>query len=106
MDRARHFLGQKRIDATLARDSAVAGKSRGDDLDMKMRLALRARAGMAGMTLGIVADDEPRRLQRGGELGSDAIGDTHASEARSGHRGVKANSRRGNSDDTGAPGMS
>lgn len=89
MNGARHFLGQECIDSALTRDSALAGKGGRDDLDMEMRLTLRARAGMAGMALGIIADDEPRRLQRRGELGLDTVGDTHACEARSGDGGVK-----------------
>src|SRR6185437_8187137 len=76
VDRTRHFLGQKRVDAALTGDPTVAGEGRRDDLDVEMRLALRARAGMAGMALGIVADHKTRRLQRRGELGPDAIGNT------------------------------
>jgi hypothetical protein len=44
---------------------------------------------MTGVAVGVVADDEPRRLQRGGELGPDTVGDTHALEVKSGDRRVK-----------------
>src|SRR5258708_29170484 len=46
-----------------------------------MSLALRARPRMTGVAMGVVADDEPRRLQRGGELGANTVGDAHALEA-------------------------
>ena len=94
MNRARHFLGQKRVYAALTDDTAVAGKSRRDNLDMEMRLAFRACAGVAGMALGVVAYDETRRLQRRSELCPNAIGDTHAIEFGGGDGGVKANNRR------------
>lgn len=77
VDRSCHLLRQQRVDPALAGEAAEAGEGGRDDLDMEMRLALRACRRMAGMTLGIVADDKPRRLQRHGQFLSDAIGDTH-----------------------------
>jgi hypothetical protein len=77
MDRPGKLLGQRRIDGPLALDSAPAGKGAGHDLDSEMALATRPRAGMAGMTMGIVENFQPGRLEGAFEFGADAVGDGH-----------------------------
>ena len=73
----RELLGQEAVDATLAGDAALAGESGRNDLDAEMRLTFGTRPGVAGMAVRVVMDDEPKRLETGGKLGVDALGDGH-----------------------------
>src|SRR5690349_15555143 len=67
MNRAGEFLGQEAIDSALAGDAAFADESGRDDLDVEMRLPFGTRSGMAGMAMRFVVNNEPERLETGGE---------------------------------------
>src|SRR5690242_12264162 len=59
------------VDAALPRDAAEAGELRRDDLDPKMRLALRTGTGMARMAVRFIDDREADRTQRAPQLALD-----------------------------------
>src|SRR5579864_242869 len=80
VNRASELLGQEAVDPALAGDAAFADESGRDDLDAEMRLALRTRPGMTGMAVRFVVNNEPERLETGGELGADARGNGHGSD--------------------------
>ena len=77
VDWAGELLGQEAIDSALSSDAAFPGESGGDDLDAEMRLAFGTRPGMAGMAVRFVVNDEPERLETGGELGANALCNGH-----------------------------
>lgn len=79
MDRTGELLGQEAIDSPLSSDAAFPGESGGDDLDAEMRLAFGPRPGMPSMAVRFVVNDEPERLETGGELGANAVGNGHGS---------------------------
>jgi hypothetical protein len=77
--RAGEFLGQEAIDSALTGDAAFPGESGRNDLDAEMRLTFGTRPGMAGMAVRLVMNGEPERLEAGGELGTDTLGNGHGS---------------------------
>ena len=79
MDPAGKFLRQNAINPPLPGDTAFTDESSGDDLDAEMCLPFGTRSGMAGMAVRLVLDDEPHRLEPGGKLGADALGNGHGS---------------------------
>jgi hypothetical protein len=58
------FFGQRRIDHPVALDPALAGESRCNDMDPEMGFTARPRAGIAGVTMGIIDDAKARRVER------------------------------------------
>jgi len=79
VNRTGEFLGQEAVDPALAGDATFTRESGRDDLDAEMRLAFGPRPGMAGMAVRLVLNDEPERLETGGELGADTLGNGHGS---------------------------
>jgi hypothetical protein len=77
VNRAGELLGQEAIDAALAGDAAFPSKSGRNDLDAEMRLTFGTRTDMAGVAVRLVMNDEPERLEAGGELGTDTLGNGH-----------------------------
>ena len=77
MDLQGHFLLERGIDEALALQPALAVKGGRYDLYPEMRLAARARAGMAGMTVRLVHDFEPHRVERDSKLFSDPVCNIH-----------------------------
>jgi hypothetical protein len=80
MNRTCQLLCQQPVDPPLARNSRLSRENLRNYIDMKVCLAPRSGPGMASMAVRLVADREPNRVQPGGELGVDAIGDAHDEE--------------------------
>jgi hypothetical protein len=77
MNVARHEIAERAEHHALALDPAFALERRRDDRELKMGLALRARAGVAGVAGGVVLELETGGRERGGEAPADGIGDGH-----------------------------
>ena len=71
------LLGQQAVNPALAGDAALALEGGCHDLDAEMRLALGSRTGVTGVAMRLVVDGEPKRVQLGGKLGSDSLGNGH-----------------------------
>jgi hypothetical protein len=77
VDVGSHQVAERRIDHALTVDRAPAGERLGDDGQAKMRLALRAGAGMPGVPGRFVHQLKPRGAQRRVEAAPDPSGDLH-----------------------------
>ena len=64
VDRPFQLVRQDLVDATLAVDPTDPVEGRGNHRHMEMRLAFRPGAGVPGMAVGVVLDDQAFRLER------------------------------------------
>src|SRR5438552_19172734 len=75
VDIGSELFGEDAADEALAGDPALSREGRRDDGDLEMAFAFVARAGMAGMAIGLVDDVEPSRVQPGAQFRVDRLGD-------------------------------
>jgi hypothetical protein len=66
MDLAGHFRCESGVDKALPLEAAPTMEGSGNDLDAKVGLAARAGACVSGMSLGLVDDFKPERIESAG----------------------------------------
>lgn len=90
VDTALHLVGQRRINHAVALEPALPAEGLRHDIKPVVSLAARARAGMAGVLVGLVVD--PQTLGRESLLqlfGNAVLGSLHAQDK--GSQTVKVN---------------
>lgn len=75
MHRPGQFLGQRGVDPAVALDAGQAGEDGRYDFDPEMTLPALSGAGMAGVKMGLVDDEEPLGSEGALELGADSGSD-------------------------------